>query len=208
VCRMSAERRKELAKLVEEPTPTERVNRSNSVDDLQTPLEIAARAAGLSRADLHRAAGHPHDPADYLITCILVAEGEAALRKSAAPSQPVKGGPGSGPGSGGWAAHAVADREELLALGNRDFAALIQQALRAGVNQPELAKAREHRYDRVGYLTTLVLVARQEERHPSVDASSVVTRRISTRRMATQPPPQAAWIAERLHAEGVAGAPN
>lgn len=189
-------RREELTKLAEQTFPAVRLNTAGRQEDLETPLEVVARAAGLTKAELRRAASHPYDPAGYLVTMTLLAEDEAATHGGTAGAQPTRRkGPDGQPAR-------VTDRAELLALGNRDYAALTQQALLAGVNQLELRKAREHRYDRVGYLTTLVLVAQQENRRQSSSLDSMSTRMVATRH---RQPAQPAWIVERLHSEGIAG---
>jgi hypothetical protein len=194
-----SKRREELTKLSEQPIPATRLNTASCVEDLETPLEEAARAAGVTNAELRHAASHPYDAADYLVTMTLLAEDARAARGAAAFAQPTTG-------ESYVALHArVTDRDELLALGNRDYAALTQQALLAGVNQLELRMAREHRFDRIGYLTTLILVAQQENRHQSSALNSMPTRRISMRATRHRQPVQPSWIVERLHSEGIAG---
>ena len=183
-----SERRKELSKLARKSLSADWLNAASCVEDLETPIEAAAKAAGVTTAELRHAASHPYDPTGYLVTMTLLAEGEPARHESesALPKR-------------------LTDRADLLALGRRDYAALTQQALLAGVTQPELSMAREHRYDRVGYLATLTLVAQQEKRHLARDLSSISTRRISMRATRHQQPVQPSWIVDRLHSEGLAG---
>ena len=193
-----SKRREELTELSEQAIPATRLNTASCVEELATPLEEAARAAGVTQAEMRHAASHPYDAADYLVTMTLLAEDLSAAHRGAAVAQPTKC-ERQDPRTA-----RITDRHELLALGNRDFAALTQQALLAGVNQLELRMAREHRFDRVGYLTTLILVAQQEHRHQSSALKSMSTRRISMQATRHQQPVQPSWIVERLHSEGIA----
>ena len=65
-------RREELTKLAEQTFPAGRLNTAGRQEDLETPLEVVARAAGLTKAELRRAASHPYDPAGYLVTMTLL----------------------------------------------------------------------------------------------------------------------------------------
>ena len=78
---MSA-RRKELGKLAGKSLPADRLNAASCVEDLETPIEAAAKAAGVTTAELRHAASHPYDPTDYLVTMTLLAEGEPARIRS------------------------------------------------------------------------------------------------------------------------------
>lgn len=194
-----SERRKELAKLAGRPISAGRLSAASHAEDLKTPLEVLSSAAGVTEVERRRAACHPYDPVDYLVTLTLVAEGDAAARQGTGGVQLVACGSLDG------CADRIKDRAELLELGKRDYAALMQQALLAGVSQPELRMAREHRYDGIGYLVTLILVAQQENRHEIGNHNPVATRRISTRVTGQQQLEHPSWIVERLLAEGITG---
>ena len=94
-------RREELTKLAEQTFPAGRLNTAGRQEDLETPLEVVARAAGLTKAELRRAASHPYDPEGYLVTMTLLAEDEAATHGGTAGAQPTRRkGPDGQPAQG------------------------------------------------------------------------------------------------------------
>ena len=123
-------RREQLTRLAERKVAKGNTIAPKTLDDLQSPLEKAARRAGVTAAEVRQAAAHSHDPEGFLISLILVAEGEAARQREhpefhAAP----------------FVRQPRLSRLDLIALGTKDWNLLVGRARAAGVSNKQSAGA-------------------------------------------------------------------